>query len=85
MLVGLALKTETPEKFAIDSQVFSYEPFALAVRRNDSEFRLVADRALSALCRSGEIFAIYYNWVGRFVGQRLPIFDAMVQLNAIPE
>ncbi|RLB08602.1 MAG: hypothetical protein DRG59_04550 [Deltaproteobacteria bacterium] len=85
VLVGLALKSGTPEKFAIDSQVFSYEPFAFAIRRNDADFRLVADRTIAALCRSGEIVAIYYNWVGRFVGQRLPIYDAMVQLNAIPE
>lgn len=85
VLVGLALKSGDPGRFAIDSQVFSYEPFALAVRRNDADFRLVADRALAELCRTGKILAIYHHWVGKYVGQRLPIFDAMVQLNAIPE
>ncbi len=85
VLVGLALKTGNPGMFAIDSHVFSYEPFALAVRRNDADFRLVADRVLSNLCRTGKILAIYHHWVGQYVGQRLPIFDAMVQLNATPE
>lgn len=38
--------------FVIKSTVFSFEPFALAVRRNDADFRLVADRVISDLSRS---------------------------------
>jgi ABC-type amino acid transport substrate-binding protein len=85
VLIGLALTEHDPMKFAIDSTVFSFEPFALAVRRNDADFRLLADRVISDLCRSKKIFEIYDKWIGRFIGQRLPIFEAMVQLNAIPE
>ncbi len=72
-------------KFAVGSAVFSFEPFAFAVRRNDADFRLAADRAISDLCRSKKIFDIYDKWVGEFTGQRLPICEAMVQLNATPE
>ena len=85
VLIGIASKPDNRMKFAIDPNVFSFEPFAFAVRRNDSDFRLVANRALSDLCRSKKIFDIYDKWVGEFTGQRLPIFDAMVKLNAIPE
>ena len=85
VLIGLASNAEDPNTFAIASMVFSYEPFALAVRRNDADFRLVADRALSRLYRSGEILQIYERWVGRFVPQRPPVYDAMFQLNATPE
>ncbi len=85
VLIGIASKADNRMKFAIDRNVFSFEPFAFAVRRNDADFRLVADRALSDLCRSKKIFEIYDKWVGEYTGQRLPIFDAMVQLNATPE
>jgi len=85
VLIGLALKEHDPSNFAIDSNVFSFEPYALALRRNDSDFRLVADREISNLCRSKKIYEIYNKWIGNFLGQRLPIFDAMVKLNSTPE
>ena len=85
VLIGLALKETDPMNFAIRSEVFSFEPFALAVRRNDADFRLVADRVISELYRSGKILEIYDKWIGKFTRKRLPIFDAMVKLNATPE
>jgi glutamate/aspartate transport system substrate-binding protein len=85
VLIGLALKEHDPMNFVIKSDVFSFEPFALAVRRNDADFRLIADRVISELYRSGKILAIYDKWIGKFTRKRLPIFDAMVKLNATPE
>jgi ABC-type amino acid transport substrate-binding protein len=85
VLIGLALKEHDPKNFMIKSTVFSFEPFALAVRRNDADFRLIADRVISELYRSGKILAIYDKWIGPFSRKRLPIFDAMVKLNATPE
>ena len=85
VLIGIASKAQNRMNFAIDPNVFSFEPFAFAVRQNDADFRLAADRAISGLCRSKKIFDIYDKWVGEYTGQRLPIYDAMVQLNATPE
>ncbi len=85
VLIGIASKAKDGMNFAIDFNVFSFEPFAFAVRKNDADFRLAADRAISNLCRSKNIFEIYNKWVGEFTGQRPPIFDAMVKLNATPE
>jgi ABC-type amino acid transport substrate-binding protein len=85
ILIGLALKEHDPMNFVIKSDVFSFEPFALAVRRNDSDFRLIADRMISELYRSGKILEIYDKWIGKFTRKRLPIFDAMIKLNATPE
>jgi glutamate/aspartate transport system substrate-binding protein len=84
VLIGLALEHD-PTEFVIDSNVFSFEPFALAVRRNDADFRLVADREISNLCRSNKLLEIYDKWIGKVIGQRLPIFEAMIKLNSIPE
>ena len=85
VLIGLALKEHDSMNFVIKSDVFSFEPFALAVRRNDADFRLVADRVISELYRSRKILEIYDKWIGKFTGKRLPIFDAMIKLNATPE
>ena len=85
VLIGLALKEPDPMSFEVKSDVFSFEPFALAVRRNDADFRLVADRVISELYRSRKILEIYDRWIGHFTGRRLPIFDAMIKLNATPE
>jgi ABC-type amino acid transport substrate-binding protein len=85
VLIGLALKEHDPMNFVIKSTVFSFEPFALAVRRNDADFRLVADRVISELFRSRKILEIYDEWIGKFTRKRLPIFDAMIKLNATPE
>jgi ABC-type amino acid transport substrate-binding protein len=85
VLIGIASEEQDPMNFVIKSMVFSFEPFALAVRRNDADFRLVADRVISDLSQSKKILGIYDKWIGKFTGQRLPIFEAMVQLNATPE
>ncbi|MBW2326584.1 MAG: amino acid ABC transporter substrate-binding protein [Deltaproteobacteria bacterium] len=75
VLIGIALKAHDPMSFEISDSVFSFEPFALAVRRNDADF----------LYRSKKILEIYDKWIGKFTRQRLPIFDAMIKLNATPE
>ena len=85
VLIGLVLKENDPMAFVIKSDVFSFEPFALAVRRNDADFRLVADRVISKLYRSKKILEIYDEWIGKHTRKRLPIFDAMITLNATPE
>ncbi len=85
VLIGLALKEPDPLNFTVRSEVFSFEPFALAVRRNDADFRLVADRVISQLYRSRKILEIYDKWIGDYTRKRLPIFDAMIKLNATPE
>ncbi len=84
VLLGLILNVENPDDFAILPDMFSYDPLALAVRRNDADFRLIADRTLSNLYRSKQIDAIYDTWFGGF-GQRLEAYDMMLQLNTIPE
>jgi len=85
VLIGMALGSDDVASLAISAGVFSFEPLALAVRRNDSDLRLVADRVIADLYRSEEIIPIYQKWMGRFSSNRPPVFDTLFQLNAIPE
>ena len=85
VLIGLVLTSQSKGDYFVSSELFSFEPFALAVRRNDAEFRLVADRVLSQLNRSGQINDIYGRWFGAFSKTRPIMLEALFQLNATPE
>lgn len=85
VLIGLAKAAKEPGRFALLPELFSYEPYALMVRRNDADFRLVANRAIAQLYRSGEIGAIYEKWFGDWGGRPSPLLLAMYALNALPE
>ncbi len=85
VLIGLALAAKDSSNFSIMPDLFSYEPFALAVRRNDADFRLVADRVISDLYRTKKIRAIYDKWLGKFSNSRPSAFEALVELNTISE
>ncbi len=85
VLIGLAMAADASDTFSILPDLCSYEPFALAVRRNDADFRLIANRVISHLYRSKEILKIYDKWFGEFSSVRPAAFDALIQMNAIPE
>ena len=63
VLIGQVLARGGEEKYAVSQELFSFEPFGLAVARGDPDFQLVADRALSQLNRSGQIGAVYHEVV----------------------
>ena len=85
VLIGLALKSGRPENFSILPSLISYEPFAFAVRRNDADFRLEADRVISYLYRSKKIMQIYNKWFGQFSSQMPTALKALISMNATPE
>ena len=85
VLIGLVSTADNPDNFSILSDLFSFEPFALAVRRNDADFRLIADRVISHLYQSSQILPIYDKWFGKFSIRRPSLFEALIKLNATPE
>lgn len=85
VLIGLLFTSDFPRRYGVSEITFSYEPFALAVRRNDADFRLLADRVLSRLYRTGQIIEIYGRWFGRFSEEIPSAIAAVYQINATPE
>ncbi len=85
VLIGLIVAGKNLGEFRILPDLFSFEPIALAVRRNDADFRLIADRVLADLYRCEEIDAIYNKWFGKITGDQPPAVRAVFQLNALPE
>jgi ABC-type amino acid transport substrate-binding protein len=48
----------------VSDRFFTFEPYALALAMDDHEFRLLVDRTLSALYRSGKIHEIFTHSFG---------------------
>lgn len=85
ILIGLAITQGDPKKYALAKDLFSYEPFALAIRRNDSDFRLLTNRVLSGLYRSGKITETYSRWFGEYIKNIPGLLEAMYILNSTSE
>jgi ABC-type amino acid transport substrate-binding protein len=85
VLIGQIIEALNPRQYALMNDIFSYEPYGFVVRRNDADFRLVVNRSLSQIYRSGQHADIFYKWIGRAGVNVPPILAAMFQLSTIPE
>ena len=64
ILSYLVRDSRAPWQLRIAEQYLTVEPYALALPRGDSAFRLAVDRALSHIYRSGEIIALFRDVFG---------------------
>ena len=85
VLIGQVIARKSGKDYFLSEDLFSFEPFALPVKRGDVDFQLLADQALSQLNRSGQIVTIYRKWFARFAEKPPVILKALYQLNATPE
>ena len=85
-LIGQVFRSENARnEYAMTRTALSFEPFAMMIPRGDTEFRLVADKALASLYRSARIRRIYHEWFGRYGEPLSPIVEAMYQFQAVVE
>jgi ABC-type amino acid transport substrate-binding protein len=85
VLIGQIIQSADPKKYALARELFSYEPYAFVVRRNDSAFLLVANRALAQTYRTGQIEQVYGKWFGQAGIKPSPVLAAMYALQSLPE
>jgi ABC-type amino acid transport substrate-binding protein len=83
-LAGLAVRANAGETFALSGDDFSFEPYALMLRRGDPAFRLAVNRALAQVYRSDALGEVYGRWFGG-IGDPGPLLAAMYYLNAFGE
>lgn len=83
-LVGVYLLEGRVDGLAVFEESLSYEPYALALRRGDTDFRLLVDAALAETYRSGEIESIVKTWLAP-LGKPSPALVALYLLNTLPE
>jgi ABC-type amino acid transport substrate-binding protein len=63
-LAGLKHKAPNPADWEIVGDFYSYEPYGMAMRKNETDFRNVVDFALMEGIESGKFFEIYERWFG---------------------
>ena len=83
-LVGLAVQAKDPSKLALVNEDFSFEPYAMALPRNDGAFRLEVNKALTQIYVGGDIEVIFAQWLGK-LGRPTGLLAAMYLLNSIPD
>ena len=85
MLVGQVVRSEDRSRYSISRDVFSFEPYALMLARGDTDFRLVADRALASLYSNARIRRLYQDYIGRYGEPMTPVLEAMYEFQAVGE
>ena len=81
ILLDAAKRSRSARDLVLVDRQFTYEPLSVAVARGDEELRLIADRALSRLYRSGDIGTLYAAWFGEPDESALTFF----RMTALPE
>ena len=88
VLLGNALEALEANKnanFSFADALFSYEPYAFMVRRNDADFRLIVNRELAEVFRNGDQAQIFQNWVGSNGVKPSPMLIAMYLVQGLSE
>ena len=84
LLAGLLANAKDRTKLRMSGELFSYEPYALMMRRGDNAFQAQVNRTLSALYRSNGIVLIYERWFGLYASAA-PLVKALYLLHSWPE
>jgi len=81
LLLDAVGRSPAKSNLVVLDRLFRRELMAFAVRRNDDDFRLVVDRALSRIYRSPELPTIYRTYLKEPDRETLEFFELM----ALPE
>jgi ABC-type amino acid transport substrate-binding protein len=63
-LAGLKAKAPKPDEWMVVGEFYSYEPYGMAMRKNDSDFRHIVNVGLMDAIQSGKYFELYEKWMG---------------------
>jgi len=75
-LWGLKYKAQNPNEWKVVGDFYTYEPYGMAMRKNDSDFRAVVNNALMEALEGGEYFKIYEKWFGPKSETPYPLSDS---------
>ena len=84
LLAKLKLDDPKAGELAMLDADFSYEPYGIVLPRDDPDFRLLVNRTLIGIFKSGEIDPIFIRWLGPY-GKPGALLNAMFYLNSLPE
>ncbi len=76
-LWGLKFKAPNPNEWKVVGDFYTYEPYGMAMRKNDSDFRAVVNNALMEAIEGGEYFKLYDKWFGPNSETPYPLSDSV--------
>lgn len=85
ILYGLMHKSRIKDQLEVVGRFLTYDPYGLMMRRDDSAFRLLVNKTIAGLMRSGEIEKMYAKWFGPMGVPISPLLKAAFELQALPE
>ncbi len=62
LLAGLIATSKNPGDYALVGEVLNVEPIAVMVRKDDPQFKKLADDTVKGLMKSGELEKLYARW-----------------------
>ncbi len=63
-LAGLIGKAPAPGDWLIAGSFYTYEPYGMAMRKNESDFRHLVNNGLMEAIETGKYFELYEKWFG---------------------
>ncbi len=82
---ALLAKSTQRDRFDVVGRLLSFDPYGLMIRRDDSAFKLVANRTLSIIYRTGEVYPMFKKHFEPFGIPMTPAVDWTFKLNAMPD
>jgi ABC-type amino acid transport substrate-binding protein len=86
-LAGLKAKAPNPNEWEVAGEFFTYEPYGMAMRKNDSDFRNLVDFTLMEAIESGTYQKLYDRWFGPQGEVPYPLSESariFLQLQVVP-
>jgi glutamate/aspartate transport system substrate-binding protein len=82
LLYGLQATSRDPSLFEVVGATLQVEPYGCMVRKDDREFKQLADAAIARLMKSGEFVSLYARWFEspippEGVNLRMPMSEAL--------
>ncbi len=82
---GLIAKSAHPEQYEVAGRLLSFDPYSVVIRRDDSAFRLVGEKAMADMIKSGEMDRLYDKWIKPVAGPMDDQLKAVLQAEAYPD
>ena len=83
ILLVLLLQSGAPVELWLSGRFFTREPYALALPRGDTDFRLFVDRSLSRLYRGGKMGDLFTRSFG--MAKPSQLVESLYLISALPE
>jgi glutamate/aspartate transport system substrate-binding protein len=85
LLYGSRARAKNPDQYTVVGEFLTFDPYAIMIPRNDSDFATVADKAIAKMFRDGSFMQSYKKWFDPIGMPLNPLLEAATKLQALPD